>query len=94
MKLTTIPFTQAELLASFRQTNQEVAAFFAAIPADQFFVHPDQVWSPAENLVHLLKSVSPVARALKIPKFVLALRFGRSKAPARRYEQVPNHVSW
>ncbi len=88
MKLKTIPFTQAELLTSFQQTNREVADFFAAIPAERFFTHPDGVWSPAENLVHLLKAVSPVARAMKLPKFVLALLFGRGKQSSRTLEQI------
>ena len=95
MKLKTIPFTQAELLTSFQQTNREVADFFAAIPAERFFTHPDGVWSPAENLVHL-QAVSPVARAMKLPKFVLALLLveaNNPRVPLSRYEP-PTWKSW
>jgi hypothetical protein len=56
------PFMKIELLQSLESVNQEVAGYFASIPRRAFFDHPSEAWSPAENLVHLLKSVSPVGK--------------------------------
>ena len=45
-------------------------------------------WSAAEQLDHLLKSVSPVNLALSLPKFVLKWMFGKSNRPSRSYEEL------
>jgi uncharacterized damage-inducible protein DinB len=82
------PFTQAELSTALKQVFREVADFFAQIPARQFFEHSSEAWSPAENLVHLSKSVSPVAKAMKFPKLLSAVVFGTSNGSSRRLAQI------
>ena len=83
-----VPFTKIELLPRLEETNREVTDYFASIPASAFFEHPPEVWSPAENVVHLIKSVSPVAKAMKLPKILLAVLFGPSRAASRRFDQI------
>jgi hypothetical protein len=82
------PFPKPELLESFANVHRRVADYFASIPAEKFFAHPPEVWSPAENLVHLIKSVSPVAKAMKLPKVFLLILFGKSKNISRRFVQI------
>jgi len=82
------PFSKTELLQALASVNSEVADYFAAIPADKFFLSLAEAWSPAENVVHLIKSVSPVAKALKLPKLFLRGLFGVSKKPSRRFPQI------
>lgn len=82
------PFTKPELLKSFGSVHNAASDYFASIPAGIFFAHPPAVWSPAENLVHLIKSVSPVAKAMKLPKPLLLILFGTSKKPSRRFTQI------
>ena len=58
------------------------------MPEDAFFDRPaPDVWSPAENLLHLLRSVGAVASAMRYPKLVLRALFGRARA-SRRYAEV------
>ncbi len=82
------PFTKPELLASFGSVHSAVANYFASIPAGKFFNHPPAVWSPAENLVHLIKSVSPVATAMKLPKLLLFILFGAPPKSSGRFAQI------
>jgi len=84
------PFSKDEVLQSLAGVNREVADYFAAIPANAFFTPFPAAWSPAENLVHLIKSVSPVAKALKLPKLLLRVLFGVSKKSSRRFHQLKN----
>jgi hypothetical protein len=82
------PFTKPELLASFGRVHRAVSDYFASVPAEEFFNHPPAVWSPAENLAHLIKSVSPVATAMKLPKLFLFILFGTPKKSSRRFTQI------
>ena len=70
------PFTKQEIVAALAAEVTAVHDFFAAIPVEQFFVAPAEVWTPADNLVHLIKSIAPVAMALSMPKTALRVRFG------------------
>ncbi|MEW5988159.1 MAG: hypothetical protein AB1791_16140 [Chloroflexota bacterium] len=49
------PYTKDELREALAGANQGVADYFTTLPAAAFFAHPTQVWSPAENLLHLGK---------------------------------------
>jgi hypothetical protein len=82
------PFTKPELLASFGSVHSAVADYFASIPTEKFFEHPPAVWSPAANLVHLIKSVSPVVMAMKLPKLLLLILFGAPKKSSQRFTQI------
>ncbi|MCA9901117.1 MAG: hypothetical protein KC433_23175, partial [Anaerolineales bacterium] len=77
------PFNQAEILESWTVGGTAVHDFFAAIETGTFFAAPPGIWSPAENLVHLIKSCSPVIMALNVPKTVLRIRFGWAKDESR-----------
>jgi hypothetical protein len=87
------PYSKDEIMAALSAETDAVHTFFAEIdhgatdrsPLQQssFFTAPAGVWSPAENLVHLIKSSAPVVMALKLPKIALRLRFGKAKMPSR-----------
>ncbi len=82
------PYTKAELVQSLESANREVADYFASIAAEAFFTRFGEAWSPAENLVHLIKSVSAVAKGMKLPKIFLLALFGTSKKSSRRFAQL------
>ncbi len=82
------PFVKQELLHALAEVNREVADYFAALPERVFFDRPEGAWSPVENLVHLIKSVRPVAMGLRLPRFVLQPLFGAARQPSRRFQQL------
>lgn len=82
------PFSKHEVLEALKRESAAVAEFFQSIPEDKFFQAPQGIWSPADNLVHLIKSVSPIGRALGVPKTALRLRFGKAKHKSRSLAEV------
>ncbi len=82
------PFTKTEIIAAFKAEWPVVHQYFSDFSQDQFFSSPDDVWTPADNLVHLIKSVSPVITALGTPKAALKLRFGKAKHASRSLAEV------
>jgi hypothetical protein len=86
MSETPDPQTKDQLIAALEDVHREVADYFGSLPRDDFFRRPAVgVWSPAENLIHLVKSVKAVASGLGMPKLVLRVTFGASKAPSRTF---------
>ncbi|HSH04493.1 MAG TPA: DinB family protein [Anaerolineae bacterium] len=83
-----IPYTRVEIAATLRAEVGAVHDFFAEIEEERFFEGEDGVWSPAENLVHLIKSASPVVQALRAPKMVLRAQFGKAKHVSRSLPEV------
>ena len=82
------PYSQEEIAAAWLAEVTAVADFFAMMETAAFFAAPEGVWSPAENLVHLIKSCSPVIMALNIPKTALRIRFGWVGHESRSLAQV------
>jgi hypothetical protein len=82
------PYTKQEISAALQTQFTAVYNFFAAIDEEQFLAAPPGVWSPAENLVHLIKSCAPVIMALNLPKTALRIRFGWVKHERRTLAQV------
>jgi hypothetical protein len=82
------PYTKREIIEAWSDEYLEVGRFFGGIDGAKFFDAPEGVWSAADNLVHLSRSGRPVAMALKIPRVVLRLRFGRSRRESRSFAAI------
>jgi hypothetical protein len=83
------PFTRAEIEAALRRVHADVEAAFGTVDAGRMGQRPvPDRWSPAEHLAHLVLAVTPVARALRLPKLLPRLLFGAGDGPSRRYAEV------
>ena len=83
------PFTKPELIASFQQRATTDDTFWSSFSPDAFIERPeDRSWSPAQNVVHLISATKPVVMALRLPRFLPRLLFGKSNAPSRHYEKI------
>lgn len=80
--------TKAELIAALKDSHKRVTYWFAEIPAADFFTRHGEVWSPSDNLDHLIKSHKPIAKAMKLPKFTLQAMFGKPNKPSMPYEAL------
>ena len=80
--------TKSELLTALKDSNQRAENWFLIIPANDFFTRHGEVWSPSDNVDHLIKAVKPVAKALKLPKITLQAMFGKPEKPSMTYEEL------
>lgn len=51
-----------------------------------FCYAPEGKWSAAQQLDHIVRSVSPVNRALGLPKFGIQWKFGTANRPSQTFE--------
>ena len=82
----TNPYNKTEILDTFREVNHQLVSDFTVLSPEQFFAPQNGHWSPAQNLVHLIKSARPVTKALKMPRMVLSMTFGRADRPSRTFK--------
>ena len=82
------PYTAAELARDLQAVREWSARYWQRFDVADFFAPIGGGWSPAGHVRHLVKSNRPVAVALGIPKAILALRFGLTWRPSRRYSDL------
>jgi hypothetical protein len=63
-------------------------AYLATLPDPGFFAPQGTAWSPAGHVRHLQASSAPLVMALKLPRWVIALRFGRGSGRSRSFVEV------
>ena len=63
-------------------------AYLATLPDSAFFAAQGAAWSPAEHVRHLRKATTPLVSALKLPRWVLGLRFGRHHGGSRSFNEM------
>jgi uncharacterized damage-inducible protein DinB len=59
-----------------------------SLPKDQWQVSYNQKWSAAQQLNHIILSVSPVKLAFSLPTFLLKLAFGNANRKSRSYDEL------
>lgn len=64
------------------------SAYLASLPDPAFLAPQGTAWSPAGHIRHLRKVGAALARALKLPRWVLLLRFGVRRGPSRSFVEM------
>jgi hypothetical protein len=80
--------TKTELIMALQDSHQRAENWFSAVPARDFFTRHGDVWSPSDNVDHLVRAVKPIAKALKLPKITLQAMFGKPEKPSMSYEEL------
>ena len=82
------PYTKRPIIEALQRVRHDVTQYFGTLPTDIFWAQPQQSWSPAEHLHHLLKSARPVVLGMNLPRPILRLLFGNAERISRRYADV------
>ena len=81
------PHTGTEIAAALRAVHGESVAYWATFTTPAFFAPIGNGWSPADNVRHLTKAVRAVDSGLRVPRWLLRLRFG-SGGVSRGYTEM------
>lgn len=81
-------YTKESLVLALEKIHQNVTNYFADVPAENLFIRPDDGWSLSDNLDHLVKSVKPIVRAMRLPKEKLQSLFGLASQPSRSFQEI------
>jgi len=82
------PVSGRDLSHALAALNASGSAYLTAMSDARFFAPQGKAWSPAEHVRHLQQSTAPLALALKLPRWLLGLRFGQSSRPSRSFAEI------
>ncbi len=82
------PSTKTELVAALKRLTWEGSRALGTMPLDVFFAPQGDKWSPAEHALHLQKSSAPLALGLRLPAWLLRMRFGRPTRQSRSFTEL------
>lgn len=82
------PFFREELRLGLDHARLAGGPFWSDFEPEVFFARIEGAWSPADNVRHLIVSNRPLARALRLAKVLLLLRFGPSRGRSLRFAEV------
>ena len=80
--------SKESIVTEIKNATAACVAFFDSIPADEFFTRRSEAWSASDNVDHLVRAITPVTRALKLPKLALQTMFGKVDRPLRSYAEL------
>lgn len=80
--------TKSELFTALKDSSERAESWFRAVPTHDFFTRYGEVWSPSDNVDHLIKAVKPISKALKLPKITLQAMFGKPDKSSMSYEDL------
>lgn len=75
-----------EICTRLTKDHHSYTAYVDSLAPADFLFAPVGKWSAGQQLDHILRSVSAVRQALRLPKFVLRLIFPEANRPSKTYE--------
>jgi hypothetical protein len=82
------PHSKEDLLRALAKLEAGDLKFWLGIPPERFATPFGESWSPADTVRHLIKSTTPVTRALRLPRMVLWALFGQGTGVSTRYPDL------
>jgi DinB superfamily len=77
-----------EIIQESRGVFKQFADVCLAIPDKKFFFQPQEKWSIAQNVDHLIRSIKATQLAYSLPKFLVRILFGRPNRSSRSYNDL------
>jgi hypothetical protein len=82
------PYAIEHLSRGLQRLTRTGTTFFESMALDTFFAAQGDRWSPAEHVLHLIKSSKPLRFAYRLPPTVLRLLFGEATTESRTFESL------
>ena len=80
--------TKSEITTLLTEKHRQFLAAFPALTEKEFTTSVNGKWSPAQQLDHLIRSVSPVVLAFGLPALIPRFMFGKANRPSKTYEAL------
>jgi hypothetical protein len=80
--------TKSEIISLLTEKHKQFVNTFPAMSEREFSTPASNKWSPAQQLDHIIRSVSPVVMAFGLPSFILKWKFGKANRPSKTYEAL------
>ncbi len=76
------------LIESMTENHQRFTNYMNILSSEEFLFAMPEKWSAGQQLDHLVRSTKPLILAVRLPRFILPLIFGKANRPSRSYEEL------
>ena len=83
-----LKMNKSEIKISLLESHSQFISHLKALSDQDFTRNVNGKWSAGQQLDHIIKSVAPVKMAFSLPKFSLALIFGKANRESKSYEDL------
>jgi hypothetical protein len=80
--------TKTEIITAAEKIFYQFSETCNSMNEPVLFKKPDEKWSAAENIQHLIISTNMTTLAYRLPKFIVRLIGGKSNRASRTYEEL------
>ena len=77
-----------DIIIRLKKSTQSILRLVEDDKFNRFFIAPKGKWSVSEHIDHLLRSIQPLNKALRIPLPGLRILFGKAGNPPRDFDQI------
>ena len=81
-------YTKEKIIPALEKVNLEVFRQFKSLSLDEFYYRPKGKWSAWDTLRHLNKTVDKICLAMRLPKFVLGMMFGKNERRSKQFLEI------
>lgn len=80
--------TKEQIIAELASRHHDFVAYMQTLNQVDFeYAHPEK-WSAGQQLMHIVRSVEPLAWAFRLPKFAFRMLYGKANRPSRNYDEL------
>jgi hypothetical protein len=81
--------TKKEIITHLTQRHQQFADYISSLNDKDFtFSLSNEKWTAGQQIDHIFRGVSVLARGLLLPKWFIKLIFGKANRPSKSYEDL------
>lgn len=80
--------SKEEIIKQLGAISTELFSFCTGISNEIFFRQPEEKWSVAQNIRHLITSANMTKLAYRLPKFIVRIYGGKPNRPSRTYDEL------
>lgn len=80
--------TKAEIIEHLNRVKNECSDYCNNLSEALFFYQPEEKWSIAQNITHLITSANMTRLAYRLPKFIVRIYSGTPNRASRTYDEV------
>lgn len=76
------------IIQDLKNSHNTLATYIANLSKEEYYYSFENKWNAAKHLDHIIKSVTTLHNAFKLPKWFVKWKFGKANRPSRTKEEL------
>jgi hypothetical protein len=77
-----------EIIIELKSNYQDFTGYLLSLEENEFMYAAVGKWTAGQQMEHLIRSIQPLNKALRLPRFLLKLIFGKANRPSKDFDSL------